>query len=114
MNKPDEKRRYKRVGADGKIKIDRLGVVQGLEEFQMGNISNISAGGVLLEYKWPFDTGEYLSVHFLAPNSVEFFKITAKVLRCRKKSVFDYDICVMFTNLDKTDEKRLNYYLTYK
>ncbi len=113
MDTVKERRKYKRIRTDAEIRIDPLAQSDIPNNFRVGNIDNISAGGVLLKYSKPFEIGDTISVNFLGPNSFEIFKITARVIRVEKKSDFGYDICVMFLDLTEDNEKRLNYYLTY-
>ena len=78
-----ERRKYRRVKSDFDIKIDTAIDVMEISNysFKTGKSIDISASGVLFRYNKLVELGTTIKVTFLMPNSFEFFKGKAKVVR---------------------------------
>lgn len=107
----EERRRYTRVKGRFGIQIDMPdGGAPAV--FEIGEIDNISAAGILIRYTKPVEIGSILQVTFLSPNSFEVFKLDTKVLRVTPKEDQTYEIAVEYVDLGPEDEKRLDYFIT--
>ena len=107
------RRKYKRLSGKYRIQIDLPDENGAPSVFDIGEIGNISAAGILIRYARPIDVGTIVQVTFLGPNSFDIFKLDTKVLRTKQKSDQTYEIAVEYVDLSPEDEKRLDYFITY-
>ena len=112
-----ERRKYQRVKSHFNIKIDRVAESNAGSgsTFVIGKSIDISASGVLFRYDKLIELGEIIKVTFLKPNSFEFFRGKAKVVRTEiNPDNKTYDIGIVFIELTQDDTKELNYYVINK
>ena len=107
------RRRYQRLSGKFKIQIDLPDEHKAPAVFDIGEIDNISAAGILMRYAKPIDIGTIVQVTFLGPNSFDIFKVDTRVLRVNPKPDKTYEIAVEYVDLSPEDEQRLDYFITY-
>jgi len=111
--KIDGRRKYIRVKSNFNIKIDID--VRKIRNFlsKVGKSIDISGSGVLFRYDKLVELGTIIKITFLIPNSFDFFKGNAKVVRTEiNPDNKTYDIGIVFIDLNKDDADTLNYYVT--
>ncbi len=113
MSENMENRKYKRVKENVNIKVDIIESDEVQLDFEIGKSKDISASGILFKYDKLIDIGKKIKISFLSPKSFDFINCNAAVVRVEFIHENCYDIGVSFLGMSESEEKRLNYYLTY-
>lgn len=74
---------------------------------------NVSASGILFDYKDPFPINSTVEIEFLKPNSFDFFRSKARIVRVEiNPDNKTYDIGVEFIEMPIEEKNKLDYFIS--
>jgi len=74
---------------------------------------NFSASGILFDYKDPFAINSTVEIEFLKPNSFDFFRTKARIVRVEiNPDNKTYDIGVEFVEMSEEEKSQLDYFIS--